>query len=465
MAVANNTFRQTGVVATIAARSTGAAPIYDVAAQLSWHDQRHILARTEPIGAEVASSMQLAHDLAVMTLRNIADADSRSRALAALARDLPRVRHVEFGLAASGGTVRSAIQPGTDQGVTQHVSVLATLLAPPQIVQSFPIVVRDATVGRLIIQSNSADELNEITSEVELFSLVWVGLCLSTVGGLLLTVRRSLRPLQLLTEGFDRMEHGDYRPIADTTVAELARAAYQFNLLAASLRRMTSDNRLLIDRLLSMQDRESKEVAAELHDEVGPVLFAIRAEAACLSKAVPRGTDCFAHAKSITSLTDGIQRVNYRLLERLRPLVLEQMGLSRVLRQLLSSWQTHCPHIMWSLDVTVGFDSVDEAVELTLHWAAQEAIANAVRHAQASEIKIQLARDPANGLMLMIRDNGRGLAESFHYGFGLLGMTECVRQVGGSLSVSNVRPGALAAITVPSQKQQTVEMAHADSAD
>jgi two-component system, NarL family, sensor histidine kinase UhpB len=417
------------------------------------------------IGAEVTSSVQLAHDLGVTALRNVAGADSKSSALTALARDLPQVRHVEFGVAASGGTVRSAIEPSTEGGVTRHVSVLATLLAPPQVVQSFPIVVRGDTVGRLIIQSNPADELNEIVGEVELFSLVLVGLCLATMGSLLLTVRRSLRPLQLLTEGFDRLEHGDYRPIADIPVAELARVGCQFNLLAASLRRMTSDNRLLIDRLLSMQDCERKEVAAELHDEIGPVLFAIRAEAACLLKAVPRSSDSFARAQSIASLTDGIQRVNYRMLERLRPLVLEQMGLSRALRQLLSSWQTHCPHIMWSLDVQADFDSPDEVVELTLYLAAQEAITNAVRHAQASEIRIQLAREGADGIMLAIRDDGLGLPESFRYGFGLLGMTERVRQVRGLLSVSNAGPGVLVAIIVPARKQQTVEMVHADSAD
>jgi two-component system, NarL family, sensor histidine kinase UhpB len=132
---------------------------------------------------------------------------------------------------------------------------------------------------------------------------------------------------------------------------------------------------------------------------------------------------------------------------------------------LLSTWQTRCPDITWSLDVPAGLDSPDEIVALTLYRAAQEAITNAVRHAQAAKIDIQLTREPANGLLLTIRDDGRGLADSFHYGFGLLGMTERVRQIGGSLSVSNARPGVLVAIAVPSCQQQTIEMAHADSVD
>jgi hypothetical protein len=63
------------------------------------------------IGAEVTSSVRLGHDLAVTALRNVAVAASQSAAFAALTQDLPPVRHVEFGLAESDGTVRRAIEP------------------------------------------------------------------------------------------------------------------------------------------------------------------------------------------------------------------------------------------------------------------------------------------------------------------------------------------------------------------
>ena len=417
------------------------------------------------ISAEVTSSVQLAHDLAVTALHNVTDASGQSAALEALARDLPRVRHVQFHLAATGDTVPTVTQSENSNITPPRMTVLTSLLAPPPVVQRFPVVVRGKAVGQLIVQSNPADEINEIVGEVELFSLVLVGLCLLTVVGLLLTVRHSLRPLQALTVGFDQLEHGDYRPIADIPVVELARVARQFNLFAASLERVTSDNHLLIDRLLSMQDHERKEVAAELHDEFGPVLFGIRADAACIMKAVSHSTEIFARAKSIAELTDGIQRVNYRMLERLRPLVLEHMGLSHALRQLVTSWQVRCPNIEWSLAVSADIDGAGEFVALTLYRAAQEAITNAVRHAQAKAVEIRLARGPVGEMLLTIRDNGRGLPESFRYGFGLLGMVERVRQVGGFLSVGDARPGAVVALTVPSHEQQAVETTHADPVD
>jgi len=121
-------------------------------------------ARTR-IGAEVTSSVHLAHDLTIAALRNAAHTGSKSAACTTLAQTLPLVRHVECGLAASGGNQGSAIQPGTNKVVTQHVSVLGSLVAPPQ----------GDTVGSLIIRSNPADERDEIIREVELFSLVLLG--------------------------------------------------------------------------------------------------------------------------------------------------------------------------------------------------------------------------------------------------------------------------------------------------
>jgi two-component system sensor histidine kinase UhpB len=437
-----------------------------------------LLDARDRIAAEITSGMQLGHDLVTTTLRNVANADSPAAAFDQLAQDLPRVRHVQFELIRADGTAfhRSKVQTGAT--IPRPRPWLAQLLAPPPAEQVFPIVVHGKTIGKLLLRSNSADEIAEIVGEVEMFSGVLVGLCLLIVGGLLLTVRRSLRPVQLLADGFDRLERGDHRPIASIPVTEFQRVGHQFNLLAQSLHRVTSDNHFLIDKLLSMQDQERKELAAELHDEFGPVLFGIRAEAACIMRSTPCETDPYARAQSIARLTDGIQKVNYRMLDRLRPLVLEQMGLSQAVRQLVASWQSRYRDITWSLNIPLNFDDPDEASSLTLYRVVQESATNAVRHAQASAIDIRLDRQPtdaardaatarrARELFLSVRDDGRGLAENFRCGFGLLGMTERVRQLGGTLVIRNAQPGVTLEVTIPEEGQRaTVESGHADLAD
>jgi two-component system sensor histidine kinase UhpB len=178
-----------------------------------------------------------------------------------------------------------------------------------------------------------------------------------------------------------------------------------------------------------------------------------------------RDGDVFAHARSIADLTEAIQRVNYRMLERLRPLVLEQAGVVQALQQLIASWQARCPHVTWSVDLPPDFNDPDEVVALTLYRTVQEAITNAVRHAQASAIGVQLVREPAGKLVLSVRDNGRGRPETFRYGFGLLGMTERIRHLGGTLNFQHARPGVALEVTIPDHEQWAMEEAGAGLTD
>lgn len=430
------------------------------------------------IAAEITSSMELGDDLAKSALHNLAGVDTPAAAFERLRQDLPQVRHVQFELIPSDGTMGRAARPRQEENMPGPRSWDTRLLAPPPIEQTFPIIVHDKRVGELLLLSDPANEIAEIVGEIELFAGTLVGLDLLIIGGLLWMVRRLLRPVQLLADGFDRLERGDYRPAAPIPIIEFQRIGCQFNRLAQSLRRVTADNHFLIDKLLSMQDKERKELAADLHDEFGPVLFGIRAEAACIMKSVPSGTELHARAQSIAGLTDGIQKINYRMLDRLRPLVLEQMGLSQALRQQIMSWQATYPNITWSLDMPQNFDDPAEALSLTIYRAVQESAINVVRHAQASAIEVRLGRQPVGGtgeatvpdaarsVFLSVRDDGRGLPDNFRCGFGLLGLTERVRQLHGTLAIRNMHPGVEIDVTIPEEERQAIaEQERADSAD
>jgi two-component system, NarL family, sensor histidine kinase UhpB len=430
------------------------------------------------IAAEITSAMELGHDLAASALHNVADADSPVAALERLRQDLPRVRHVKFEIVSVDGILSRGIGLPGSQHQPESRSWIARLLAPAPITQSFPVVVHGVRIGELRMISDSASEIAEIIGEVELFVGALVALGLLLIGGLLWAVHRSLRPLQALAEGFDRLERRDYRPIAPIAVRELQKIAYQFNHLAQTLQQVTQDNHFLIDKLLSLQDQERQALASDLHDEFGSALFGIRADATCIMRSVPSGTEAHARAQSIAELADGIQKVNYRILDRLRPLVLEQMGLCQALRQQVNTWRATYPRHAWFLHIPQDFDDPAEATSLTLYRAAQESVINAVRHAQASTISISLQRQTANeavdaiavraarSVFLSVRDDGRGLPANFRAGFGLLGLTERVRLRGGILTIRETHPGVAIEVTIPEEQQHpTVESAHADSVD
>ncbi len=344
------------------------------------------------IAAEITSSMRLAHDLLTTALRNVANASSDTVAFEQLRQDLPRVRHVQFELIPSNAELLHGTRLRIGEAPSRSRPWLTQLLAPPPVEKIVLIVVRGNTLGQIRLRSNPSDEITEIVRQATLFSAALVGLCLLIVGALLWTVRRSLRPVQLLADGFNRLERGEYRPIPPIMLKELARVGQQFNHLARSLQRVTSDNRLLVDKLLSVQEQERKQLATELHDEFGPALFGIRAEAVCIMRSVPRDTEAHARARSVAELTDGIQKLNYRILDRLRPLVLEQMGLTQALRQLVSAWQARHPSISWSLDIPQHFDEPAEVLGLTLYRVVQESVTNAIRHAQGSAIGVRIER-------------------------------------------------------------------------
>lgn len=427
------------------------------------------------ITAEITSGMELGHDLAADALHDVAGADTPAAAFAQLKDDLPRVRHVLFELHPEDASVARALGLSTRAEPTVERSWIAWLLAPPPVEQTLPVIVHGVRAGSLKVHSDSANEMAEIIGEVELFSGALVLLGLLLLGGLLWTVRRSLRPLQVLADGFDRLEHGDYRPVPPIAVYELQRIARQFNHLAQSLEQVTLDNHFLIDKLLSLQEQEKKALAADLHDEFGPMLFGIRADAACIMRSVPSGTEMHARAQSIAGLADGIQKINYRILDSLRPLVLEQLGLSRALQQQINAWRRTHAHIAWSLEISGGFTDPSEALSFTLYRAAQEAAINAARHAGASAVTIRLGRrrtDPATGaaagqsICLSVQDDGQGLPEKFRRGFGLLGLTERVRQLGGTLIFRRLNSGLAIDVTIPElERQDRLEDAHADSVD
>jgi two-component system, NarL family, sensor histidine kinase UhpB len=435
------------------------------------------------IAAEVTSAMELGDELVLTSLRNVASVNSPALAFEQLAKVLPKVRHAQFELVPLDGQLFRGSYLRIGEEPPRSRPLLARLLAPPPQQRIFPVNVRGDVVGEIRVRSSSADEIAEIVGEVELFSGILFMLCLLIVASLLWTVRRSIRPVQLLADGFDRLEQGDYRPIEPMPVVEFRRIGEQFNRLAQSLCRVTADNHRLIDRMLSVQEQERKQLAAELHDEFGPALFGIRTEAACMLRNLPtdghNNSRVRTHAYTITELADNIQKLNYRMLDRLRPLVLEQMGLSEALRQLLASWQTRYPHMTWSLAIPLGFDEPAEGASLTLFRIVQEAATNAVRHAEASAVRIRLewnvaendgrfrSATEARGLLLSVEDNGRGLPDDLHCGFGLLGMTERVRQLGGTLKIMNAHPsGVIVQACIPEQEPAAVaEPMHADTSD
>jgi two-component system sensor histidine kinase UhpB len=402
------------------------------------------------VQAETGSGLRLARVLVDAALDRAQGAADPATALERLQRELPTIRHVDFVILQPASFVRVPGMPVVKEERRAVPLWFSRLFNVPMRAEAFPIVIGGHMEGQVIVVPNPLNEIAEIWDELAFLAGLLLVLAVIIVGLLVWTVHRGLRPIRELAAAFDRLEHGWHEELHHPIrVAELSRIGIQFNSLVRSLRRVTEDNHLLIDKLISVQEAERKEIARELHDEFGPSLFGIRADVSCILRwsrgREPRFREIEERALSIAELADTIQRTNSRMLDRLRPLVLDQLGLPDALQQLVNRWQERYPGISWKLDIAPALTLPDEEASLTLYRVVQESLTNVVRHADARtveiSVQIQGADGRAAGIAVLVRDDGRGFPRELRFGFGLLGISERIRGREGRLQVGNAPSG------------------------
>ncbi|KOU11029.1 histidine kinase [Streptomyces sp. NRRL F-4707] len=260
--------------------------------------------------------------------------------------------------------------------------------------------------------------------------VVGMGVMLVANGALL---RWGLAPLERLTKlmtTVDLLRPGQRLPVAGGgEVPELIRT---FN---AMLDRLENERATSSARVLLAQEAERRRIAQELHDEVGQSMTAILL---VLGRAADDADDPLRdelhQAQEITrECLDEVRR----LVRRLRPGVLDDLGLISALSSLTHDFATHT-----GLRVVRRFDAdlpvLDHETELVLYRVAQESLTNAARHADAERLEVGLSG--ADGAVtLTIADDGRGI-EAAHEGAGIRGMRERALLVGADLDITSA-PG------------------------
>lgn len=406
-----------------------------------------LIAARSRIGSENQSGVTSGKLLIGYALEKMAASENPNEAFTRLRRELAQIRHisVHYEPKAAGAKITHFGHP---QDAETAPRWFLNLFEPPHVVRVFPIVISGVPQGKLVMSTRPADEVAEIWSSLVLLTALLGGISISIVSLLYLTARFTLKPLHDLADGLDRLEHGQFDALDEIEVEELRRIGEKFNRLAATLGRTEADNRLLIERLMSIQDAERKELARELHDEFGAALFGIRAAASCIVEdashdAGAAHADIIERAQAISSLADTIQKHNYRILDRIRPVILHQMGLGDAIRQLIDSWTSANRNIACTLNLPQDTSSIDrllnEQTSLTSYRLIQECLTNIARHSGAGSANITLALDDkakdAPQLVLSVEDDGIGLPTDFRFGFGFLGMSERVRKSGGHMEI------------------------------
>lgn len=427
------------------------------------------------IASEIESGLTLGGLLIGYALDDLAAADNRdavaqSAALLRLRDGLAQVRHIRVSYLArpqaSDPPPPDIAKPTWSAPESRAPDWFLHLFEPAHIKKTFSVFIGGMRQGDLVMSSEPADEVAEIWRGLVFLTALLTLISIAIVALILLTARHTLAPIHQLVEGLDRLGRGKFDAVGEISIAELRRVGEHFNRLAGTLARAEADNHLLIDRLMSVQDAERKELARELHDEFGALLFGIRAAASCIVEAASSGLadfeqrrDIIGRAQTISALADSIQKQNYRILERIRPVILHQMGLTDALHHLVESWRAQHPDFDCSIEFSSQRWCFDEEVSLTIYRIVQECLTNVARHSNCKFVRVAMEEccgEPlqpdaaAPMIRLSIEDDGVGLAPEFKFGFGFLGMSERVRKLGGHLKIRNgVRAGAAIEASIP----------------
>jgi two-component system sensor histidine kinase UhpB len=309
------------------------------------------------------------------------------------------------------------------------------LLTLPEIGTSFPVMLEGKRVGDIVFSPDLSADIFEkwVGFLAMLFSVVVLTLATGIIA--YFVAGSALKPLGELGEGLTRMRDGDYsRPIAAAGPPEIRKSSEQANELARTLHTLSHDNRNLLRKIVSLQDDERRDLARELHDELGPLLFGIRANAVALLEAIPRDGKELAATQGILQSVEALQQANRRILDHLRPLYIQELGLEKSIEILLQNARSQAPDIALMSRIDPRLNDLDGLLSQTVYRVIQEGLTNVLRHARASAANVEAAID-GKELAIEISDDGIGFAKESTLGRGLTGMHERVRALSGTFQL------------------------------
>ena len=249
-----------------------------------------------------------------------------------------------------------------------------------------------------------------------------------------LLLRTSLAPLDRLMrlmESVDMLHPGQRLP--ETGNGAVGRLIHSFN---AMLERLEAERGASSAHALKATEAERHRIAQELHDEIGQSLTAVLLG---LKRAADRAPadladDLHAVQETARSSLDEVRRVA----RRLRPGVLEDLGLLSALGALATDFSAHS-----GVPVQRGYEpdlpELSREAELVIYRVAQEGLTNAARHADPSLLELSLTM-AGDGVALRIADDGRGLRGAAE-GAGIRGMRERAILVGAQIAIGPRRGG------------------------
>lgn len=222
-----------------------------------------------------------------------------------------------------------------------------------------------------------------------------------------------------------------------------------------ALRNSQEELRSLSAHIQSAREEERGHIAREIHDELGQVLSKLKLDLAWLKKRFSDDQKPLREKTDIMSgLVDSTIRTVQRISSALRPGVLDYLGLAAAIEWQAQEFRDQTG-IDFSVAVPPDMTVPDQDVATAVFRIFQETLTNVIRHAQATQVEVRLEKDDA-AVRLEVRDNGKGIPDekmASHASFGLIGMKERARFLGGTMTIESFpEKGTTIILNIPFRK-------------
>jgi signal transduction histidine kinase/ligand-binding sensor domain-containing protein len=222
------------------------------------------------------------------------------------------------------------------------------------------------------------------------------------------------------------------------------------------VRARQSLQRAFAQQLIDSQERERRRIAHEMHDSLSHHAAIIRTRAQAAAQAVSGGQAVGAELDEISRLAEQMKTDMHQIAYGLHPCQLEIIGLSKTLENLIEQAAT-AGHVRFTaavsdIDRLFGRDSA-----IHIYRIVQEAVSNILAHSGATRASVTIAAQ-RGGLLIRVEDNGAGFgvnrfsgADRTRMGFGLMGMEERARLLGGAMQIDSTRDGTTIIVRLPAK--------------
>ncbi len=219
------------------------------------------------------------------------------------------------------------------------------------------------------------------------------------------------------------------------------------------VRRVHEDLARLSSHVETVKERERSHIAREIHDELGGTLTALKIMLVRLEQELANGTVVSTRAqqrlRDALALIESTMEITRRIATSLRPGILD-LGIVAAIEWQAAEFEKRMDI---GCQITCGFKEIalDPRISIVLFRTFQEALTNIAKHAGATRVEVEIEAD-ANNVTLQVHDNGRGIAgEDLTKGqaYGILGIRERARSLGGEASVRKTRRGTAVMLRVP----------------